>query len=539
MALPSRAGSPNASGAKPAVASIIRTIPEGDEDSAPHWSRLIPAWIVSGVIHVVLLSLFLLVTVTGSAATAEMDFTTIVGNVQDDAKDPLFGVQEEGTDPTQEVNYNVPVIAEVSVPGPPATQAPGILNNPNDNPPQSMPAPDGFKQGQFGGINDPNQIGRGGLSGFEGGYIGGVKGLPGGFPGTGGSTRQQLLHYNGGNTRSEACVARGLNWLARHQRPNGSWGLHDFHTAHNCNCKGQANRPNDMAATGMALLPFLGAGETHRGVGTSKLYAKPVEYALGWIVKQQGVDGQLGDGYSHPIATIALCEAYGLTADPKLKGPAQRAIDAIVNWQAANGGFRYSPKQQGDLSVSGWHIQALKSGQMAGLHVPNQTFQGIHNFLDAVSTADQSGLGYTGPQATPRMTSVGLLCREYLGWGPRHPAIAKGTETLNKMPPSASLKDMYYYYYATQSMFHGTDEKGWATWNDKMRDLLIDTQDMGNNPDARDQKGSWSAEGDAFGPQMGRLGVTSLALLTLEVYYRRLPLYNRQLGAAKEEALKR
>ena len=71
-----------------------------------------------------------------------------------------------------------------------------------------------------------------------------------------------------------------------------------------------------------------------------------------------------------------------------------------------------------------------------------------------------------------------------------------------------------------------------------MRDLLIDTQDKGLDPDRRDQKGSWSPTGDAWGSQLGRLGYTSLAILTLEVYYRYLPLYNRELAIIKEEAIR-
>ena len=34
--------------------------------------------------------------------------------------------------------------------------------------------------------------------------------------------------------------------------------------------------------------------------------------------------------YSHGIASIALCEAYGMTGDKRLREPAQRAIDFIV-----------------------------------------------------------------------------------------------------------------------------------------------------------------------------------------------------------------
>ena len=54
----------------------------------------------------------------------------------------------------------------------------------------------------------------------------------------------------------------------------------------------------------------------------------------------QQADGDLFIGppgmaylYSHAIGTMALCEAYGLSADPSLKQPPTRAIEFIVDSQ--------------------------------------------------------------------------------------------------------------------------------------------------------------------------------------------------------------
>ena len=67
-----------------------------------------------------------------------------------------------------------------------------------------------------------------------------------------------------------------------------------------------------------------------------------------------------------------------------------------------------------------------------------------------------------------------------------------------------------------------------------MRDLLIETQDQGNVPRRPHQKGSWSPQGDSISAAGGRMMSTSLALLTLEVYYRHLPLYRRDMGGDKQ-----
>src|SRR5262249_60847494 len=124
---------------------------------------------------------------------------------------------------------------------------------------------------------------------------------------------------------------------------------------------------DDGAGTGRALLPCLGPGETHKGTGKNHAYAKLVERALKWLITRQGANGGFHDnGYEHAIATIAICEAYGLTADPILKGPAQRAINRCVSWQRTYGGFRYlhPPGHDHDFFVSGWFGPALQGRAM-------------------------------------------------------------------------------------------------------------------------------------------------------------------------------
>ncbi len=71
----------------------------------------------------------------------------------------------------------------------------------------------------------------------------------------------------------------------------------------------------------------------------------------------------------------------------------------------------------------------------------------------------------------------------------------------------------------------------WKTWNDPTRDYLTETQDMGNTPKRAHQKGSWDSSRDRWHRDGGRLMMTSLCVLTLEVYYRHLPLYRRGLVA--------
>src|SRR5262249_19611983 len=259
---------------------------------------------------------------------------------------------------------------------------------------------------------------------------------------------------------------------------------------------GQAATRNDVAGTAFGLLPFLGAGMTHKSTGKEALYVKTVEKAINWLKRKQGQDGDFGGGmYAHGLATIAICEAYGLTSDATLKRNAQAALDFIVKAQdQTRGGWRYSPRSDSDTSVTGWHLMALKSGQMSGLHVPMATLKNVERWLDFCESSDKGGYGYVGPQESPAMTAVGLLCRQYLGMPPRHPNLLKGIDKLKRWPPG-TLNNIYYDYYATQVMHHAGGD-AWQFWNegpkknrDGMRDRLIDTQEAG---------GSWNPAGDAF-----------------------------------------
>ncbi len=451
-----------------------------------------------------------------------------------------------GNDPDVPLNYNVERLADVSVPGIVLPTEPIGIPGAPDGPTMSVPPPPGANRGTGGG----GEIGPGvgtafTTEGTAGGFLGNRL-AAGGFAGRSAATREKMVEEGGGTGASEAAVGLGLKWLALHQSDDGHWSMDGFHNnardkpglngkRFTCNCGGQGMR-NDTAGTAFGVLPFLAAGITHRDNNKAKEdYRKNVDAALKYLINHQDArSGDLGGGmYAHGLATIALCEAYGLSADQNLKAAAQQAIDFIVAAQdPASGGWRYTPRSGGDTSVVGWQLMGIKSGQMAGLKVPNPTLSGAEKWLDSCATSDKGGYGYVGPQETPTMSAVGLLCRQYLGWSPRNPGLLNGVARLSKYPPG-TINSMYYYYYATQVMHHMGGES-WANWNPKMRDLLVNSADQGRANKHPHQIGSWGPEGDAHGAQGGRIMQTSLSLLTLEVYYRHLPLYRRDVTTGKE-----
>ena len=239
------------------------------------------------------------------------------------------------------------------------------------------------------------------------------------------------------------------------------------------------------------------------------------------MARHQDKSGRLGGGsmYEHGLATIAICEAYGLSNDQKLKPAAQAAVRFIEDAQNdSSGGWHYTanPPTVGDTSVVGWQLMGLKSAQMAGLQVNPATLTKSKKFLGSVAKGKAGGLFAYMPESgpTPAMSAVGLLCNQYAGMKRTDPAMVEGMNYVMSNLGGAK-GDSYFLYYATQVM-HNLPGPEWDTWNRNARRHLISTQIKEGCA-----AGSWAPIGHSAGPVMS----TSIHALTLEVYYRYLPLY--------------
>ena len=378
----------------------------------------------------------------------------------------------------------------------------------------------------FGGLGgfDVTAIGAGPAVRGPGGVGGGVGTTDkGGFSNRASGSRAASLARDGGTVDSERAVAGALNWLARHQNSDGSWGCTGFtKQCKDPSCSAHAAKAGadyPMAATAFGLLPFFAGGQTHKTKGP---YTNVILNGLLWMSKNQDPKtGRLGGGnmYEHGLATIAVCEAYGLSKDPNLKRVAEGAVAFIVYAQNdSSGGWHYGakPTTVGDTSVVGWQLMGLKSAQMAGLPVPPVTLTKSKKFLGSVSKGKAGGLFSYMPEGgpTPAMSAVGLLCNQYSGMKRTDPAMIEGMNYVMSNLGGAK-NDSYFLYYATQVM-HNLPGPEWDTWNRNARKHLISTQVKQGCA-----AGSWPVSGHTAGPIMS----TSIHALTLEVYYRYLPLY--------------
>ncbi len=349
--------------------------------------------------------------------------------------------------------------------------------------------------------------------------------------------RKEIALRNGGTEASEEAVELSLKWLASHQENDGSWSAARWGAGA---VKRSPEDPVDLVdrkgsglnadtgITGLALLAFLGAGYT-RDEGQ---YSRTVDNAMTWLISQQRVDGYLGgkanyyDGmYCHGIAGYALAEACAMQenpqADPDLRNAVAKAVQFTIQMQNRDGGWRYQKGAiESDMSMFGWQMMLLKSAEIAGITIPNETREGMITFLKARSRGTQSGLaGYRrSSQPSPAMTAEAHFCKQMFGIRPTNDASIEATSYLQRALPRISQPNDYYWYYGTLTMFqHGGES--WEMWNLGMRESLVQMQTRSGT-----YAGTWEPK-DPWGGIGGRVYSTAMATLCLEVYYRFLPLY--------------
>lgn len=335
----------------------------------------------------------------------------------------------------------------------------------------------------------------------------------------------------GGNAESERAVELSLQWLARVQTADGFWDASEF-GAGSTREEGigdqkqtfnNVGRDADTGLTGLAVLAFLGRGHTLE----QGQYRENVQRAVRWLVSvQRARDGGMGGGagktdysYCHAMATFALAEAYANSdkaSSEWLRLPVQRAVQHTLDTMTPDGGWRYEKGQaDGDMSIFGWQLMALKQAELGGITFPKVARDRMVRFLIARSLGANGGLaGYrSGDRPSPSMTAEALYCKQQLGISRENPACAEAVAFLQRSLPQRTQLNYYYWYYGSLAMRqYGGDS--WTQWNDQLRDLLIQEQ-----VSSGEFAGSWDPN-DPWGRYGGRIYSTALATLCLEVYYR-------------------
>lgn len=338
---------------------------------------------------------------------------------------------------------------------------------------------------------------------------------------------------SGATGETEKAVKDALAWLVANQSRDGRWDAERFGAGTERRelgpkgvpqDRGRAGVKADTGVTGLALLAFLGAGNTHLAGD----HREPVRRGLDFLLASQRPDGNLGGDatvyafmYCHGMATFALSEAYAMTGDKRLEQPLRRAISyTLASQNASTGGWRYRPGEQGDMSQLGWQLMSLKSASLAGIEVPKVALERAEKFIRSVSFGTYGGKASyrRGEQESRTMTAEALASRQFLGMTGETPTAREAADFILEELPGKGQPNLYFWYYASLAL-HNMQGSSWDTWNGALRQELLATQEK-SGPMA----GSWPTD-SLWSGYGGRVYTAAMGALCLEVYYRYLPIY--------------
>ena len=312
-------------------------------------------------------------------------------------------------------------------------------------------------------------------------------------------------------------VDRGLRWLAANQLTEGSWLSPGY--------------GKNTGIVSLVVMAFLARGE-EPGRGE---YGDTITRAVAWLLDQQrggliARDVSHGEMYSHGISTLCLGEVSGMVDDrspgfERLGRVHRSAVDLILRAQDVpkdrwnHGGWRYTPSTDvADISVTGWQLLALRAAQEIGLPVPEKSIRKA--VLYVTRCADSTG-GFAyqpGGESTIARTGTGILALEICGEQGSAEA-RRGGEWLLRHPLEWKGPFFYYgAYYSAQAMYQLSGEF-WRVWQPRTEGLLLEHQS---------EDGSWPMPpGTSQEAQAGPAYATAMAILSLAVEFRYLPIYQR------------
>ncbi|MEM7168169.1 MAG: prenyltransferase/squalene oxidase repeat-containing protein [Planctomycetota bacterium] len=361
-------------------------------------------------------------------------------------------------------------------------------------------------------------------------------------------------------------IELGLEWLAKHQHPDGHWASRDYHRGeattpyalvrYKGTTDGRGERGYDVAVTGMAMLAFLGYGETHRS-GNYTEYRPVMTKATQWLLSQQvksdGADnGRIGPRddrrgfFNHVLATMALAELAILSEDRSLLSePVRAATEHLLRGQLSDGGWAHAKRdRKSDVSATTWSVLALKTARACARHrllpgLNRESFAGpleqARGWLAEEGDGKRRYSAGKGPFPTrgarkarvdydprvPTVDAAAVLARFFSGDSRKHESLKRSIKLLSENPPkwqqtsgdTKSTIDFCYWYFGTYAMFqHGG--KPWRDWVEPLQVALADSQIIDG-----EEAGSWDPVG-RWGPVGGRVYATAIGCMTSEVFHR-------------------
>ena len=364
-----------------------------------------------------------------------------------------------------------------------------------------------------------------------------------------------------GDANTERAVMKALRWLKATQEPDGSWGTKPE--------LGLTKGMDKAAGAGFAVLTFLAHGETPNSKEFGPTVVKAIYYLINsvYVVKDKNgneakdpngltpyvkMRGASGSEYGFLIGTYALCEAYAMTRYTDARVAVEKTLRRIIDGQTATGGWnpnlaRETNDGSDDLSFGVWAILAIKSAQMAGIHVKGMD-ECITKAVTCLKTRnynEKAGfVRHLGDQGGG-LAGAGCLCLQLFGHANAKEVanalrvMANWQPTLDEKHVSGDDNAQLDSYFAAQCKYQAGMARNatpanltlWKKWNTEMKKLypgsIITVMDPKTNKPytIQDANGKPREIGHWVNQDHYNYDVmsTCLAALQLMVYYRYLP----------------
>lgn len=306
-------------------------------------------------------------------------------------------------------------------------------------------------------------------------------------------------------------VGTAVKWLVKQQKNDGSWRFAHDATASEGPFVDPEKLPSATKSTALVLLTLLGAGQTPEAGS----YRKSVDRGIQFLLRSMRRDGDLratGGMDAHALATIALCECYGLTKDAEYEIPAKQAIRFILSTQSEqHGSWSRNRRKRGDAVTTGWQLLALYCGSQANIEIPRTAVERARQFLGKKPIEDDQ-------RRIIKSTRASLKLMADLLWEQKAPSpeLAKQIDQLVQHEPAEH--NLLYNYFTTIAIHKAG--QGWKKWNVVQREHVLKRYIREG-----DQAGTWPVGQDVQARRYGPLYSTAMSLLILEVYYRHLLIY--------------
>lgn len=308
-------------------------------------------------------------------------------------------------------------------------------------------------------------------------------------------------------------VSRGLDWLVRQQKGNGSWEATD--SSYPC------------AMTGLAGIALLCEGSTP----TQGKYAPTLDRAVDYLIAQSRPNGLIGDPkrddrytFGHGFAVLFLSQILGeeAVADRRaeLTDVLTRAVQFIGKAQTSAGGWGYvSAKDGNDFdegSTTITQVQALRGCRNAGIPVSKDIIDRAIRYIHRCSLQDgEGGVQYNsaGGGGRPPISAAAIACLYNAGeydtvYVPK--LLDYCDRSLMKMDREDGHWHYAHYYFAQVKYRQGGEE--WLSYKRVLFEKILSQVSS---------DGGW-AQG-----YIGPVYTTSINLTILQLENGALPIYQR------------